>query len=381
MDLLLQRGSDNNVVSRPNRFDLAPLVHPLWWTALAVLLINDNVLKGHGLVPGWLTGKLSDFAFLVVAPVVLGVILPGALPGRRPLAIAVVVGIFVAADLSPAVSDTVVASAALLGMRWRLWPDPTDLTALAALPLTIYLLYRRSPPAPSRGQWVRERAGVVLGAAACLATSAPAMGVHYPFLFNATEAQATVRVTWVRRAAEHLGCDAANIAAALNAADLNDARDVDLTSGQVAALNGPPPPGTSPAGVCLIPSSDLQSGCAAAILESPLAPPVLIAAPKVWYESADSAFIQCGGSPSVVSRCQPVFDPKQNAGPDAVTLKDVDGGRRFVAGAEIRLVPIDLAAIAARMPDSNDGGVAPDSGTRQEGGVSEDGGATPDTAP
>jgi hypothetical protein len=48
----------------------------LWWAALALLIINDNLLKGHGVVPGWLTGKLSDFAFLVVAPVVFAALLP-----------------------------------------------------------------------------------------------------------------------------------------------------------------------------------------------------------------------------------------------------------------------------------------------------------------
>jgi len=46
----------------------------VWWVALAVLVVNDHVLKGAGLLPGWLTGKLSDFAGLVVAPVVVSTI-------------------------------------------------------------------------------------------------------------------------------------------------------------------------------------------------------------------------------------------------------------------------------------------------------------------
>jgi hypothetical protein len=41
---------------------------PAFWVALAVLALNDHYLEGAGLVPGWLTGKLSDFAGLVVAP-------------------------------------------------------------------------------------------------------------------------------------------------------------------------------------------------------------------------------------------------------------------------------------------------------------------------
>lgn len=43
--------------------------------ALAVLLLNDHLLKGAGLLPGWLTGKLSDVAGLYVAPVVLAALI------------------------------------------------------------------------------------------------------------------------------------------------------------------------------------------------------------------------------------------------------------------------------------------------------------------
>ena len=39
--------------------------------ALVVLLANDWLFKGHGILPNWLTGKLSDFAGLIVAPVSL----------------------------------------------------------------------------------------------------------------------------------------------------------------------------------------------------------------------------------------------------------------------------------------------------------------------
>ena len=92
------------------RFDLTPLGHPIWWGALALLPVNDNLLKGRGVVPGWLTGKLSDFAFLVVAPVVCAALLPRRLPGRRTFAVAAVAGLFVAADLSRAVST-----------RWWRW--------------------------------------------------------------------------------------------------------------------------------------------------------------------------------------------------------------------------------------------------------------------
>lgn len=46
------------------------LLHPAAVSALALLLVNDHVLKGAW--PGPLTGKLSDVAGLVLTPLVLG---------------------------------------------------------------------------------------------------------------------------------------------------------------------------------------------------------------------------------------------------------------------------------------------------------------------
>jgi hypothetical protein len=46
-----------------------------WIAALALLVLNDHVLKHAGVLPGWLTGKLSDFAGLYVAPALLASLL------------------------------------------------------------------------------------------------------------------------------------------------------------------------------------------------------------------------------------------------------------------------------------------------------------------
>lgn len=196
---------------RPGRpFDLGALGHPVWWAALALLVFNDRFLKGAGVAPGWLTGKLSDFAFLIVAPALGGALLPAALPRRRTIAVAVVSALFAAAKLSPAISVALVALLTRLGLTWRLWPDPTDLLALAVLPLTVRLMRARPSPAPASARHWRERAGVVLGAAACLATSAPPGYQHQPFLLNAAPTQATVTVTWVLRAVPCPGPQAPN---------------------------------------------------------------------------------------------------------------------------------------------------------------------------
>ena len=222
------------------RFDLTPLGHPAWWGALALLLINDNLFKGRGVVPGWLTGKLSDFAFLIVAPVLFAAIIPRRVPGRRTFAVASVVALYVAADLSRAVSDAVVAAAARVGLHWRLWPDPTDLLALAVLPATVWLLRRQPKPRRRRRTIARrmgvqrERAGIVLGALACLATSAPPTYAHNPFLFNRTTTATDVRITWVLRKVD---CNTTPdvLGAMLGPSDLDDPRTLTLVTGDVAA--------------------------------------------------------------------------------------------------------------------------------------------------
>jgi hypothetical protein len=51
---------------RASRMPGEALLHPLAVAAVAILLLNDHVMKQA--FPGWLTGKASDFAGLVVFP-------------------------------------------------------------------------------------------------------------------------------------------------------------------------------------------------------------------------------------------------------------------------------------------------------------------------
>jgi hypothetical protein len=367
--------------SRSDRwFDRGALGHPLWWGALVVLLINDNYLKGGGVVPGWLTGKLSDFAFLIVAPVLLAALLPRVLRGRRALALAAVSALYIAADLSPAVADGVVAAAGRLGFHWRLWPDPSDLLALAVLPFTVWLLRRPAlvgTPEQGRARYWRERAGVVVGAAACLATSAPPSWMHWPFLVNRTSADTAVTVTWVLKRIT-CGTTPEQLAATLDPGDLDDPSALTLTSGQVASLQGPTVAGQSAVGVCSLALS-YDGHCVAAILQAEGADPVVMVAHSSWFESQGGGFISCScDSPqSHESQCAPTLDPAADPGPDAISLGIVAGqlrfhtasqdrsmgapARFFDAGApppssapQVAIAAIDLVALAARSvpPDS-----------------------------
>jgi hypothetical protein len=364
-------------------FDLTPLGHPAWWGALALLLINDNLFKGRGVIPAWLTGKLSDFAFLIVAPVLFAAIIPRRVPGRRTFAVAAVVALYVAADLSGAVSDVVVAAAARVGLHWRLWPDTTDLLALAVLPITVWLL--RRPPATPAGVSAavarrlgvqRERAGVVLGALACLATSSVPGNPHQPFLFNRTSAATDVRITWVLRKVDCSSTPEA-VGAMLGPSDLDDPRTVTLTSGDVAALNGPPPAGMSPVGVCSVGAAGYTANgsyysygwnknrCVAAILETPGATPVLMLTPPGWSVPDSGGFISCCDSSDPTTKCRPRLDTGQNAGDEAVSITGAAGALAFTLtqagphsnGPEvetpIQIAPIDPATIYARPEKAN----------------------------
>ena len=124
----------------PDRF--TRLLHPAFLAALAALAVNDHVLKAAA--PSALTGKLSDVAGLVVLPVLLCVAL-GVRTRRRAWAVHLAVG----AAFAAAQFVTAEAVHAALGV----WPshvaDPTDLAALAVLPVGVWLALREPPARPS----------------------------------------------------------------------------------------------------------------------------------------------------------------------------------------------------------------------------------------
>src|SRR5688572_5962006 len=101
------------------------LKSPIWWLALAVLLLNDHVLKGAGLLPGLVTGKLSDLVGLLVAPP-LSCALAGARTRRAGIAcFAAVALVFAAIKLSTDAADLLCAAAGAFGLRWKIVADPT----------------------------------------------------------------------------------------------------------------------------------------------------------------------------------------------------------------------------------------------------------------
>ena len=193
--------------------DARALRHPIFWSALVLLVANDHWLKGSDVLAGWLTGKLSDFAGLIVAPLALAALLGlvlrrTGLPPRstRALAFVGVGGWFAAANLVPPVAHATTGIGAALGLSWTFWADPTDLIALSVLPLAWHVAAQ--PGAHAAGpRALGEKLAVGLGVAACVASPQPGppQWTTSAFLVNDTGGQIEVRVRWVE---SFVDCDA-----------------------------------------------------------------------------------------------------------------------------------------------------------------------------
>jgi len=132
---------------REARPAVASLTHPVTLVALAVLVLNDHVLKAaYGT---WWTGKLSDVAWLVLAPPLLATIV--ALTARRRIgagwSVAAAGAVFVVVKVTACGAAAASATLSLVAGRSVVLADPTDLLALPALGLALLVAAR---PAPDR---------------------------------------------------------------------------------------------------------------------------------------------------------------------------------------------------------------------------------------
>jgi hypothetical protein len=143
---------------------LAWLCHPVTVTALALLIINDHLLKSAW--PGWVTGKLSDAAGMVLAPPLLaaltGLIAPRASFRRVTVAAIVAVGCgFTFVKLWG-------YGAALASAAWSLITpslvraDASDLLVLPLLALARWTAGRPLTEVPARRRLRALRLAVIL---------------------------------------------------------------------------------------------------------------------------------------------------------------------------------------------------------------------------
>jgi hypothetical protein len=186
----------------------SPLLHPIAIGALALLVVNDHVLKAAW--PGLVTGKASDVAALVLVPLlaveIAWLLAGGRLPPRARARVAagaalLIAATFVAVKLHPVANE---AYAIILGLIQ--WPGALVGNLLAGAPLASP---GRAPtildsgdlialPAAAVGWWIAEgkgsrrvirwrrgprlqaagRIGILLGAAVALAATSPMPRTH-----------------------------------------------------------------------------------------------------------------------------------------------------------------------------------------------------------
>jgi hypothetical protein len=138
---------------------MAVLSQPISFGALLLLLLNDFLFKK--LWPSWLTGKLSDFAWLFLAPIVLTALIAWLPPFRNREKLAGMLS-FGTTGCGYVLVKTIPAARDGLLMLWQrgtgfpiaVMVDPTDLIALAALVISGALWFWQKPVysrAPSRG--------------------------------------------------------------------------------------------------------------------------------------------------------------------------------------------------------------------------------------
>jgi hypothetical protein len=159
--------------------------------ALAGLVLNDHLLKGAGLLPAVITGKLSDVCGLVVAPAALAWLLGARGRGARALCLAAVGAFLAAIKLWAPAARFVEMAAGHAGLPWRIWQDASDLLALPALAIAWWLTGGAAP--------ARLRRLVLAGAGtlACAATSAIPMHSAQAYVVNRTRAPLRVEVAFL----------------------------------------------------------------------------------------------------------------------------------------------------------------------------------------
>lgn len=150
----------------------------VWWLAAMVLLLNDHWLKHAGWLSPVVTGKLSDFAGLIVAPPTLCALCRVRKRSGKLLCLAATGLVFSMLNLWPAAARGVEVVTASVGLPWRVWSDPSDLLTLPALGVSWWLMTRRARPRRAAARPAHEppvlwlhRVAVTVGALACMATS------------------------------------------------------------------------------------------------------------------------------------------------------------------------------------------------------------------
>lgn len=154
---------------------------------VVTLLVNDHVLKRVEWVPRLLTGKLSDFAGLLMVALLVSGATQSERRQRLRLGLLATVALAWVAWKSP-VSDPLIRLVRTVlqpaGLSFGRTPDVTDLIALTMLPVATWLTARsvqqRRPSAPAIERASHRYRAVAMAFLALIATTATSMMREHP---------------------------------------------------------------------------------------------------------------------------------------------------------------------------------------------------------
>ncbi|MBN2352678.1 MAG: hypothetical protein JXD23_08940 [Spirochaetales bacterium] len=169
---------------------------PLTLGAIGLMFLNDQLLKWVHILPGFLTGKLSDVAFLFFAPIVLAYLLRAGSRFRLFIAFVLPAVLFTAVNCLPELSR-ILAGGLSLFIPSRLWCDPLDLIALPVMPFSLAFILTRRPAAPTLSSPRTRLAEIALLASTsfvCVATSPAPPVLYEPVYMSWNDFRSAVKV-------------------------------------------------------------------------------------------------------------------------------------------------------------------------------------------
>jgi len=178
------------------------MTSPLFVAAVIVMAANDHLLKGAGVIPAGITGKLSDFAFLFFVPIVVAFVLRVRFRGGLVVIYAIIAILFSAINLSGRFSLLIERIFGMAMIPIHLWPDATDLEALMILPLSIWFVLRRQATSRIELAGVFRCVIAVICFIVCAATSPHSYRIaptHEPVYMSWDEFRSSVEVLPARR--------------------------------------------------------------------------------------------------------------------------------------------------------------------------------------
>ena len=148
--------------------------------SVLLMILNDHFLKGSGLLPGWLTGILSDVSFLFFGPILLAYVFRSNHKTTLFSAYAIIGIFYTALNVSPVFSDFMVKAVHnILGLEKVLWTDLSDLFVLPALGLSWLFVWQPKSThkmiekSRLKRRKMAEYILIIAASATCIATSPP----------------------------------------------------------------------------------------------------------------------------------------------------------------------------------------------------------------